>query len=339
MDADDVLPWLLDTDPRLRWQVERDLVGAPEQLWRATRARVPHEGAAAAVLAHQDDDGQWAGGAYFPDDYDGNSDEKQPWTATTWSLKILREWGVEPAALKPGTADLLRANARWEYDDLPYWDGEVDACINAFTLATGAWLGTDVAPVRRFFLEHQLDDGGWNCEWVEGATVSSFASTLNSLEGMLDFEQRVGGDDELAAARRRGEEYLLQRNLLRRRTTGEVHPWALRMVYPFRAEYSALRAADYFRAASAYAGTPPDPRVADAVAAVRDARDPDGTWHQGGRYGGRAWVEEDVPAGEPSPWLTFHALRVLRWWDEARAGTAAPDAAKPGTAAPDAAAR
>ena len=25
--------------------------------------------------------------------------------------------------------------------------------------------------------------------------------------------------------------------------------------------------------------------------------------------------EIDVPAGEPSPWLTFHALRVLRWWD------------------------
>jgi hypothetical protein len=29
------------------------------------------------------------------------------------------------------------------------------------------------------------------------------------------------------------------------------------------------------------------------------------------------WFEVDVPAGESSPWLTFHALRVLRWWDGA----------------------
>jgi hypothetical protein len=28
------------------------------------------------------------------------------------------------------------------------------------------------------------------------------------------------------------------------------------------------------------------------------------------------WFEVDVPVGEPSPWLTLQALRVLRWWDE-----------------------
>lgn len=319
MTPEDVTPWLLESDPALRWQVERDLVGAPPEVWQATRARVPHEGMAAAVLSHQEDDGQWAGGAYFPSDYDWNSDEKQPWTATTWSLKSLREWGVEPDALRPGTAELLRQNSRWEYDDLPYWDGEVDACINAFTLATGAWLGTDVSPIRRFFLEHQLDDGGWNCEWVEGATVSSFPSTLNSLEGMLDYERRVGGDAELAAARRRGEEYLLRRTLLHRLATGDVHEWALRFAYPFRAEYTALHAVEYFRAASEYAGTPPDPRIAEAIGIVRGARDADGTWHQGARYGGRVWVEQDVAVGEPSPWLTFVALRVLRWWDAAHA--------------------
>ena len=35
-----VLDWLSDSDPALRWQVERDLAGAPEesagQPWRAT---------------------------------------------------------------------------------------------------------------------------------------------------------------------------------------------------------------------------------------------------------------------------------------------------------------
>jgi hypothetical protein len=49
-------------------------------------------------LALQDPDGQWAGGAFFPGDFDFNGPEAaegagQPWTATTWSLNSLREWG------------------------------------------------------------------------------------------------------------------------------------------------------------------------------------------------------------------------------------------------------
>jgi hypothetical protein len=29
------------------------------------------------------------------------------------------------------------------------------------------------------------------------------------------------------------------------------------------------------------------------------------------------WFEIDVPAGEPSKWLTLFATRVLAWWDTA----------------------
>ena len=99
----DVIAWLLDSDPTLRWQVERDLVGAPPEVWQATRARIATEGNGAALLAHQDPDGQWAGGAFFPADMT-DDEEGQPWTATTWSLTALREWGLDAAALA-GTAE------------------------------------------------------------------------------------------------------------------------------------------------------------------------------------------------------------------------------------------
>ena len=55
--------WLLDSDPGLRWQVERDLLGAPEEQWKATRSRMATEGFGAKLLSHQDPDGTWAGGA------------------------------------------------------------------------------------------------------------------------------------------------------------------------------------------------------------------------------------------------------------------------------------
>ncbi len=309
-----VLAWLLDTDPALRWQVERDLAGSPPEVWRATRARVATEGFGARLLALQDDDGQWAGGAFFPRGYDG-SEPGQPWKATTWSLNSLREWGVDADRLA-GTAEKLAENSRWEYDDLPYWGGEVDACINGYTLANGAWLGVDVTENARWFVDHQMDEGGWNCEWVEGSTRSSFPSTLNSLEGILAYEKLAGGTDELREARHRGEEYLLQRHLLRRQTTGEVvESYMLRFAYPFRAFYSALHAVDYFRAASLQDGTAPDPRIAEAIEVVRAARTPEGTWIQERRHPGAVWFEIDVDAGEPSPWLTFIATRVLEWWD------------------------
>lgn len=316
-----LLDWMLDSDPALRWQVERDLVGAPPEVWRATRASVATEGFGARLLELQDDDGQWAGGAFFPEDFDFQGPEAepgagQPWTATSWALSELREWGVDATVLS-GTAEALEANSRWEYEDLPYWGGEVDCCINAATLANGVWLGADVTGLAQWFVEHRMDDGGWNCEWVEGSTRSSFHSTLNSVKGLLYYEASTGGNEAIQMARHSGERYLLERRLLRSLSTGElVGEWATRFAYPFRSFYSVLNALDHFRSAGLQDGVAPDPRLGDAVEVVWSARQPDGTWLQERRHPGRVWFEVDAPPGEPSKWLTFYATRVLTWWEE-----------------------
>ncbi|QPZ37531.1 squalene cyclase [Paramicrobacterium chengjingii] len=313
-----VRDWLLDTDPALRWQVERDITRAPGETWQATRSRVATEGFGARLLAEQDADGQWAGGAYFPAGYFGSpeADEPgQPWTATTWTLKDLREWGLDAEVLE-GTAEKLAANSRWEYENLPYWGGEVDVCINAFTLATGAWLGADVSQLAAWFPAHRLADGGWNCEAEEGnSTRSSFHSTLNAVRGMLAYE-KITGDASLRDARHGGEEYLLSRQLMYRESTGErVGEFIDQFIYPDRYRYSALAALDHFRDACRHEETPPDPRLAEAVDVVRGERQPNGTWLQDGRMPGRVWFDIDVAPGQPSPWLTLFGTRVLDWWD------------------------
>lgn len=317
MVADSLCSWLIDSDPALRWQVERDVLDEPTDVWEATRARVATEGFGARLLGLQDPDGQWAGGAFFPANFDGAATPGQPWTATTWSLNSLREWGLDPAVLRAGrTVELLDENSRWEYDNLPYWGGEVDCCINAWTVANGVWLGAEVSGIAQWFLEHRLPDGGWNCEWVEGSTRSSFHSTLNSLKGLLEYDIAFGGTDETRAARRAGEEYLLERELLYRSSTGEkVGPWVDQFSYPFRWTYSALNAADYFRQASLFDGTVPDPRLTEAMGTIRAARQSDGTWVQGRPRQGQVWFEIDAPEGERSKWLTLIGTRVLTWWD------------------------
>jgi hypothetical protein len=159
--------------------------------------------------------------------------------------------------------------------------GEVDCCINGWTVANGLWLRADITGIVDWFLKHQLSDGGWNCEWVEGSTRSSYHSTLNSLKGLLAYDTATGGTGATRAARGHGEEYLLQRGLFRRLTTGEpVAPWVDRFAYPLRWSYSVLNAAEYFRQVSLLEGTRPDSRMADAIEMIRSARQPDGTWPQ-----------------------------------------------------------
>lgn len=310
--------WLLDSDPALRWQVERDLLGLDEDVWRETRAQVPSEGFGRELLSHQDADGQWAGGAYFPSDFRGEG--PQPWTATTWALNQLRDWGAPASALE-GTAAKL-APVKWEYEDMPYWGGEVDVCINAMTLSNGLWLGADVDGIVDWFLDHQLEDGGWNCEWVEGSRVASYHSTLNALIGLFDYQVRTGDAERVAAARARGEEYLLRRELFRRLSTGEpFYDRVFSLAHPRRAYYNVLAAADYFRAADCFRaaaeGAGPDPRMAEAIEVIRSQRQDDGTWLQGHRLDGDVWFHIDVPRGEPSKWVTLQATRVLEWWDSA----------------------
>ena len=312
----DLIPWLLDSDPALRWQVERDLAHEPSEVWEATRARIATEGFGARLLALQEPTGQWAGGAFFPADFDG-TEEGQPWTATTWSLNSLREWGMDSAVLRERrTVELLAENSRWEYENLPYWDGEVDVCINAWTVMNGLWLGADITGIVDWFVEHRLPDGGWNCEWVEGSTRSSVHSTINALKGLLGYDRTTGGTDATREARHAGEEYLLERRLFRRLSTGEpIASWTGRFSYPFLWFYDVLNAAEYFRQVSLHDGTPPDPRMAEAIELIRAAQQPDGTWIQGRRHVGTVWFEVDVPVGEPSKWLTLYATRVLSWWD------------------------
>jgi hypothetical protein len=85
--------------------------------------------------------------------------------------------------------------------------------------------------------------------------------------------------------------------------------------YPFRWRYNVLNAAEYFRQSCEFDSERPDPRMAEAIEIIRSARTRAGTWIQHDRQAGRVWFEVDVPAGEPSRWLTLYGTRVLTWWD------------------------
>jgi hypothetical protein len=314
-----VIDWLMDSDPSIRWQVMRDLLDAPKSEWMAERAKVETEGWGARLLSCQDADGQWAGGAFFPANFDPREwrERGQPWTATSFSLSQLREFGLDPSSDRAKrTVELIGANSRWDEGSQPYWEGEVEECINGRTVADGAYFGIDVSSIVERLIGDRQGDGGWNCERINGSTCSSFASTINVLEGLLEYERASGGTPRSREARRSGEEYLLERNLFRRLSTGEpADERFLSLLHPNRWRYDVLRALDYFRSSALLTGADPDPRLGEAIDQVRSRRLEDGTWPLDWSLPGRVWFEVDDGPGRPSRWVTLRAMRVLKWWD------------------------
>jgi hypothetical protein len=322
-----VFEWLLDADLAIRWQVLRDLTDAPAGEVAAERARVATEGWGAQLLALQGPDGQWDGGTYRPGWVDGSKPFFDAWTATTFSLQLLRDLGIAPddPAVRRAIA-LVRDNSRWEATDTPFFEGETEPCINGLALAIGAYFGQDVDRIVERLLDGALDDGGWNC-WAEyGATVSSFHSTICVLEGLLEWERGGGSSEAVTAARRQGEAYLLERGLLRRRSNGQIiDPRFTMFSFPTRWYYDVLRGLDYFRATGAH----PDDRLAEGIALVGDKRDDDGRWPLENTHMGPTHFEMEGPDGFPSRWNTLRAMRVLRW-----AGRDAEPASSSGSGGP-----
>jgi hypothetical protein len=305
-----VIEWLLDSDPSIRWQVMRDLIGESDATVAGERSRVAVEGWGARLLDLQGADGHWGGAAFVP----------RAWISTTDTLQLLRDLGVDPTAGPVRRAiGRVRERCTWgaEFGDSPFFEGEVEPCINGRVLAIGAYFGEAGDRLVERLLHEQLRDGGWNCA-APPSQRSSFHTTICVLEGLLEYDTARGPIAEVTAARRRGEEYLLERRLFRSRTTGEVidvdrklgRPAAwTQCSFPTRWHYDILWGLDLLRRA----GVPPDERMDEAIDRVAKKRDDHGRWPLENPHPGRVHFDMEGAAGEPSRWTTLRALRVLRW--------------------------
>lgn len=298
-----VLHWLLDSDPSIRWQVMRDLLDEPHEAIARERSRVASEGWGARLLDLQGLDGQWGGGAFLP----------RSWRSTLETLMLLRDLGLDPASAQARQAiGLVRDKSTWgpEFGDSPFFEGEVEPCINGRTLAIGAYFGEASNRLAERLLREQLEDGGWNCE-APPSRRSSFHSTLCVLEGLLEYERAQGAMPAVREARHRGQEYLLERGLFRSLSTGKmIDPRWTQLSYPTRWHYDILWALDYLRRS----GVEPDPRVAEAIELVEQKRDGDGRWPLENPHAGEVYFDMEGGTGKPSRWNTLRALRVLDWY-------------------------
>lgn len=294
----DVLGWLLESDPSIRWQVMRDLLDAPDDEYLAERRLVARTGWGARFLPLQAKNGLWGGGDYSP-----------KWISTTYTLLDLRHLGVDPAAPLVRTAvSRVEENITSGRMNWPFFSYRGETCVTGMILALSSYFNVENEGVVDFLLDKQHQDGGWNCE--TDSNRSSFNTTTSVIEGLLEFERNRSAEPSITAARERAHEYLLDRKLMRRLSTGElINPrWRL-FSFPPRWFYDVLRGLDYLR----LAGVPVDDRWDEALDLVESKRRKDGRWNLQNPHRGRVHFEMEDGAGRPSRWNTLRAMRVLKY--------------------------
>jgi hypothetical protein len=300
---DGTMIWLLNGDPAVRWQVERDLIGASRAQWERTQSLIGSEGWGSRLLTEQDETGTWGGGLYNP-----------KWISTTYTLLLLRRFGLdqESSSARKG-ARILLDRAKWVEGGVCYSpSGIAERCINGMVLSIASWFDIDDAridDIAELMMRARLPDGGWNCRDHQGATHSSMNTTISVLEGLLEW-RRLRGTGVAGEAIASGNEFLLEHRMFRSHTTGEVisDAWT-KFSFPPRWHYDILRGLDEMRDA----GIAPDARATEAIDIVR-GRARNGMWPVGPRHPNRVFFRlED--GRSPSRWNTLRALRVLNWWE------------------------
>ncbi len=309
-DMETVQTWLMEGDPSVRWQAERDVLERPERTWKRTRAMVASEGWGKQLLDLQDPEGTWAQGLYIP-----------KWTSTTYTMTLLKRLGLPPDNPQAHIAcGVLLDRGDWVEGGISYFDsytrrGWAERCVNGMLLSVFSYFDVQddrIDSIAELLIKAPMADGGWNCEDRRGATHSSFHTTISVLEGLLLWKRRTGSD-QADRAIHAGHEFLLDHQLFRSHTTGQVinEAWT-RFWFPPRWHYDIMRGLDHLRDAA----IPPDSRAQDAIEIVRFRRKPDGRWPKGSQYTGKAFFPLE-PGRVPGRFNTLRALRVLRWWDGA----------------------
>lgn len=305
----DIIKWLLEGDPVIQYQTQRDLLNSSKETLKAIQQESLKSGWVKDYLDQQMENGHWGFRFYQP-----------KWTSTHYTLLDLCLFN---APRTPGVQKAINLILEHEIGldggiNPSRGIGESDVCINGMFLNYACYFRVDeekLTGIVDYIIKQKMIDGGFNCRLNRsGAKHSSVHSTICMLEGIERYRQEgyTYRLKELVSLQRSSEEFLLEHRLYKSDKTGEViHKNMTVFAYPFRWKYNVLRALDYFR----WAGRPYDERMSDGIELILKKQKKDGKWSVQAKHPGRQHIVLE-PSRQPSRMVTLMAMRVLKMYDK-----------------------
>jgi hypothetical protein len=327
--------WLLDPkDPSVRHQTLVDILHRKKNDAEVEHAlkKIPGHRTVRRIMGTQTREGYWRPKetCYTP-----------KWTSAVWPLILLGEMGVPPnAAIKseserfldlhqlnngaftcPTARDVKEWEARHHGKKGRRWE---EPCLTGNMIRTLLVFGYgDDERVRKaidWMPEHQLEDGGWNCDYPEKKVRhSSFMSTIEPLWAYSEIP-RAKWTRKMKRSIDEGAEFILMHHVYKsdNHQWRETYPFFTKLHFPMYYFYDILHALRVLTKL----GYADDERIQSAVQLLLSKRRPDGRWNLEGDW----YREGDYfnPTGKgrkapiaieeidrPSKWITLNCYRVL----------------------------
>lgn len=299
-----VVYWLLEGDPVIRYQVHRDILETEPQKLQVLRNEMVTKGWVKRLLDEQAEDDIWGGGLYSP-----------KWISSTYTLLLLKRLFLPGDNLQArrGTVILL--------DKGLYKDGGInfsktiarsETCITGMVLSLLAYFKVKDERIKNlidYLIVEQMSDGGWNCQNHKGASHSSMHTTINVLEGLLEYKNVFDyKKEEVISMEKEAHEFLLQHRLYKSDKTGEVIDKKFTYLsFPPRWYYDILRVLEYFY----FYDKDYDERMEDALQLLLKKKNKACKWPLQGKHSGKEFFELEGNTRE-SKINTLRAIRVLK---------------------------
>jgi len=297
----DLINWLLNGDPSIRYQVHRDLLNTNKEQLEKLKYDISKSGWVYKLLLKQNDNWIWGNGLYSP-----------KWISSTYTLLLLKRLYLSPENTKAinGAQVLLEEGL--------YKDGGInfsktiknsETCITGMVLTICTYFNLKDKKVFNlidYLLEEQMEDGGWNCQKINGAVHSSFHTTINVLEGLLDYKNKYKYKlNEIVKAENKAHEFLLDHKLYKSDKTDEIIDRKFTYLsFPPRWYYDILRGMDYFY----FYNKEYDSRMKDALSIIIKKKNKNGKWPLQGKHPGKVYFELEKDTKNSR----INTLRVLR---------------------------
>jgi hypothetical protein len=303
---ENIINWLLDSDPSIQYQVYRDLLGKTKS---QLQKKISTEGWGAKLLSLQNNNGHWGMSFYQP-----------KWTSTHYTLLDLKNLSISPTVktIQKTINSILKNEMNFGFEKKYEMIVNKDICINGMVLNYASYFKSDeknLQSIVDYIIENQMNDGGFNCQSTKKGTVhSSLHTTLSIIEGICEYKKNGYSyrARELTKIEKESIEFILQHKLYKSDKTGEViNTNFTRLPYPSRWKYDILKCLDYFQ----YAQVKYDHRMDDALDLLTSKKKANGLWPLQAKHPGKLHFEMEK-GGQPSRWNTLRALRVLKSFNQ-----------------------